>query len=51
MLGFSVDHINKFILNLLLKGIAKLNPHCMKQAEPVTPEILLKIADTLFFPL
>ena len=46
MLGFSVDHINKFILNLLLKGIAKLNPHCIKQAEPVTPEILLKIADT-----
>ena len=41
ILGFSVDHINKFILNLSLKGIAKLNPHCIKQAEPMTPEILL----------
>ena len=49
ILGFSVDHINKFILNLSLKGIAKLNLHCIKQAEPMTPEILLRIADTLDF--
>ena len=32
LLGCSVDHINKFILNLSLKGIAKLHPYCRKQA-------------------
>lgn len=47
MLGLSVDHINKFILNLSLKGIAKLNPHSVKQAEAMTPEILLNIAKVL----
>ena len=50
ILGFSVDHMNKFISNLSLKGIPKFNPHCIKHAEPVTLEILLRIADTLDFP-
>ena len=49
ILGFSVDHINKIILNLSLKVIAKLNLHCIKQTEPMPPEILLGIADTLDF--
>ena len=44
LLGYPVDHINKFILNLSLKGIARLNPYCIKQAEAMTPEILLQIA-------
>ena len=49
LLGYSVDHINKFILNLSIKGIAKLHPYCIKQAEPITPEILISISDTLNF--
>ena len=49
LLGFLVDQINKFILNLSLKGMAKLNPYCKKQAEPITPEILLKIAEFMDF--
>ena len=42
LLGFLIEHINKFILNLSLKGIAKLNPHRIRQAEGMTPAILLK---------
>lgn len=49
MMGSSVDHINKFILNLSFKGIAKLNPHCVKQAEAMTPEILIQISKVLNF--
>ena len=49
LLGYSVDNLDKFILNLTLKGIAKLHPYCKKQAEPMTPEILLKISDILNF--
>lgn len=49
LLGHSVEHINKFILNLSLKGIAKLNPHSVKQAECMTPDILLRISEVLDF--
>lgn len=49
LLGFQVDHINKFILNLSIKGMAKLKPYCVKQASPMTPEILLQIASILDF--
>jgi hypothetical protein len=28
-------------LKLVLKGLARLNPHCSKQARPITPMILL----------
>lgn len=47
MMGHSVDHINKFVLNLSLRGIGKLNPHCVKQAEAMTPEMLIKIYSVL----
>jgi hypothetical protein len=30
-----------FQLNLILKGLSRLNPHCPKQASPITPDILL----------
>lgn len=43
ILGYSVDQINKFILNLSLRGMARLKPHCVKQAEAMTPDILLQI--------
>ena len=49
LLGYSGDYINDFLINLGLQGIARLNPHCVKQAEPVTPEILLKLASHLDF--
>lgn len=48
-LGYSTEHINNFILNLSLKGMAKLKPYCVKQAEPITPEILSKIAKFMNF--
>ena len=47
LLGYPVEHINDFLINLGLKGIARLNPHCVRQAAPVTPDILLKIASVL----
>ena len=47
LLGYSVDHINKFILNLSLKGTAKLKPYCVKQAEALTPEILQQVVGCL----
>ena len=49
LLGYPIDQINKFILNLSLKGMAKLNPYCKKQAEPITPEILIEIAEFMDF--
>ena len=36
-----------FELKLALKGIQRKNPHCPKQAAPITPLILLKIAKIL----
>ena len=49
LLGYSVEHINRFILGLSLKGIAKLNPYCRKQAEPITPALLVPLASCLNF--
>ena len=43
-LGFLIEHIYKFILNLSLKGIAQLNPHRIRQAEGMTPAILFKMS-------
>ena len=36
----SADNID---LKLALRGLARLNPHCPKQAEPLSPEILVQI--------
>ena len=44
LLDYTVNHITSFILNLSVKGIAKLKPYCVRQATPMTPEILLHIA-------
>lgn len=43
LLGYSTDQINGFLINLGLKGIARTQPHMVKQAAPITPEILLKM--------
>ena len=47
LFGFSVDHINDFLVNLSIRGIAWLQPHCPKQAKAITPEILLKFSTLL----
>ena len=49
LLGYSIEHINNFLLNLGLKGIARLNPYCTKQAKAITPEILLEFSKVLNF--
>jgi len=49
LLGYGLDNINSFILNLTLKGIKRLNPHCVKQAAPISPLILSQIYGTLDF--
>ena len=43
ILGHSTEQINDFIINLSLKGIARTQPHLVKQSAPITPEILLKM--------
>ena len=47
LLGYTLDHINEFLINLGIKGIARMHPYCTKQAKPITPEILLKFASIL----
>lgn len=47
LLGYSTDNINDFIINLGLRGIARLHPHCVKQAEAITPNILIDIYTVL----
>lgn len=42
-LGYPIEQINEFLINLSLKGIARSQPHMVKQAAPITPEILLKM--------
>ena len=44
LLGYSTDKMNDFLLNLSLKGIAMLNPHCIKQASPITPAIVMHMS-------
>jgi hypothetical protein len=41
--GAPFPHIGAFELNLLFKGLARLNPHLPRQALPITPPILLKL--------
>ena len=43
MLGYSTEKINDFLLNLSLKGIARLNPYCIRQALPITPSMLIQM--------
>ena len=47
LLGYPVDKINNFIVNLTITGIARQNPHYIKQALPITPDILLKMVKYL----
>lgn len=47
LLGYSTDNINDFLISLSLKGIARLNPYCIQQAQPITPDILIQMASCL----
>lgn len=49
ILGYSTDHINSYLLNLSLKGIQRLNSHCVKRAEPITLDILFQFHEILDF--
>ena len=49
LLGYSVDHINGFLINLGLRGIARTNPYCIRQAHAITPDHLLQMATFLDF--
>jgi len=49
ILGFNTEHINNYIVNLSLKGLARLKPHAVKRAEPITLAILTNIYDCLDF--
>jgi len=42
-----LKNLNSFILNLTLRGISRLNPHCVKQAAPLSPRILYQIYGVL----
>ncbi len=43
ILGFSLDKVNQFILNLTFKGVSRKPCHQVKQALPISPELLLKM--------
>ena len=47
VLGYSVEHINNFLINLGLRGIARLKPYCIKQAYATTPEHLIQMSTFL----
>ena len=47
LLGYSVEHINNFLINLGLRGIARLKPYCIKQAYAITPEHLIQMSTFL----
>ena len=49
LLGFETDQFSEFSLVLFFRGLARLNPHCVKQANPITLEILIGIYNSLDF--
>ena len=44
VLGYSTDKVNDFLVNLSLKGMARLKPHCVQQALPITPDMLVHMS-------
>lgn len=47
LLGFKFPDKDEFQIKLAFKGISRLQPHCIKQALPITPEILIEIYNIL----
>ena len=50
-LGKQYNFSEDFHLQLLMRGISRMNPHVPRRAKPVTPEILLTIHQHLDFQL
>ena len=48
-LGHDYDFSEDFHLQLVLRGISRLNPHVPRRAKPVTPDVLLAIYHHLNF--
>lgn len=44
ILGYTTENINNFLLTLSIKGIARLKPHCIQQALPITPRMLVHMS-------
>ena len=42
--GYATDNINDFLLNLSLIGIARFKPHCVQQAQPFSPNMLVQMS-------
>jgi len=49
LMGYSLDDMNQFLINFTLKGIARVKGHAIKQAEPMTTEILTLIYQSMNF--
>lgn len=49
ILDFSFTHFESFYFKLFMKGLKRCNPHTVKAALPITPDILLRIRETLNF--
>ena len=49
LLGYSVHHINGFIINQGLKVIARINSYCLRQSQTTTPDQLLQMTIILDF--
>ena len=47
ILQLSVEDINDFLVNLSITGISRRNPHKVKQALQITPDLLGKFANIL----
>lgn len=45
--GLEFPHLERYEIKLLLRGIAKLNPHTPRQPLPITPPILARILEVL----
>lgn len=41
ILNINTSHIRNHEINLVIRGISRNNPHHIKQAEPITPQILI----------
>ena len=47
LLQYPFPHLDEFSIKLLFRGISRQHPHKVKQAHPITPEILLDIRKLL----
>ena len=49
LLNYNTDNFHSFLLKLTLRGLWRSNPHIVKKAKPITPQILRDIYTTLDF--